>query len=66
MSPSSARENLLQKTAGAIEASEERCDAADTSIERTVAIVRLSQETIVTSMDRLARINRRRGTVDKS
>ena len=66
MSPSSARENLLQKTAGAIEASEERCDAADASVACTVEIITLSRETIGTSMGRLASINRRCDTVDKS
>jgi len=66
MTPSSARESLLQQAADAIEASEERCDAAETSVARTVEIVALSRETVVTSMDLLARINRRRGTLDKS
>ena len=66
MTPSSARESLLQQAADAIEASEERCDAAATSVARTVEIVALSRETVVTSMDLLARINRRRGTLDKS
>jgi len=66
MTPSSARESLLQQTADAIEASEERCDTADTSVARTVEIVRLSREAIATSIDRLARINGRGGIPDKS
>ena len=66
MTPSGAREGLLQQAADAVEASDERCDAADTSVARTVEIVRLSRETIVTSMDLLARINRRGDIPDKS
>jgi hypothetical protein len=66
MPASSAHEMLLQQAADAIEASEERCDAADTSVARTAEIITLSRETIATSLHRLARINRRRGTPEKS
>ena len=61
-----SRESLLQQTSDAIVASEERCDAAETSVAWTVEIVRFSRATIVTSMDLVARIGRRRGIPHKS
>ena len=66
MPRSSADEKLLQQTADAIEASEEKCDAADTSVTGTAEIITLSRETIAISLYRLARINRRGSTPEKS